>query len=379
MRMRDPNYFIPPRSFSIFGFDIYYYAVMIVCGIILAVIVATLLMKRRNIPTDWIFDLILCVLPLGIIGARTFSVVTDPTTSISEWFTRFRDGGLSIIGGVIGGALGVILFCLIHKVNFLRIADCVVPGLALAQAIGRWGNFFNQEVYGGQVTNPALQWFPFAVYIESYRTWHYAFFFYESLINLAVFALLFTFMWKFKKKPSGLAMCGYFFCYGLTRSIMEPLRDSQFILGYNIPVSFVFSIIMCVGGILLALSLLYYNRRKYGRCFGAAEGEPLAILPKYYTKEQRKKMEEEKLAKQKAAKLKAASDGGKPAAPKKRVAVCPACGARFAAEGEVAECPFCHSPVQASAPETGAGAAQTGAADGADKDTNGGADSEADK
>ena len=345
--MKEPNYFIPPRSFQIFGFDIYYYAVMIVCGIILAVIVATLLMKRRNIPADWIFDLILCVLPLGIIGARTFSVVTDPTTSISEWFTGFRDGGLSIIGGVIGGALGVILFCLIHKVNFLRIADCVVPGLALAQAIGRWGNFFNQEVYGGQVTNPALQWFPFAVYIESYRTWHYAFFFYESLINLAVFALLFTFMWKFKKKPSGLAMCGYFFCYGLTRSIMEPLRDSQFILGYNIPVSFVFSIIMCVGGALLALGLLYYNRRKYGRCFGAAEGEPLAILPKYYTKEQLKKFYEDKLLKEKAAQLKAeaesAGDAPSPV-PKKNAVVCPACGARFVAEGDVAECPFCHTP-----------------------------------
>lgn len=384
MRMRDPNYFIPPRSFSIFGFDIYYYAVMIVCGIILAVIVATLLFKRRNIPADWIFDLILCVLPIGIVGARLFYCITG-NVEPQYWFSfddvyGIRAGGLSIIGGVIGGALGVVLFCLIHKVNFFRIADCVVPGLALAQVLGRWGNFFNQEVYGAEVTNTALQWFPFAVFIEDTNSWHYAFFFYEGLFNFIVFALLFLLLWKFKKKPSGLALAGYLFSYGLVRSIMEPLRDPQYILGNNVPISFVFSLIMCVGGILLALSLLYYNRRKYGRCFGAAEGEPLAILPKYYTKEQLKKMEEEKLAKQKAAKLKAAAGSAeeKPAEPKKSVAVCPACGARFAVEGEVAECPFCHSPVQAATPETGADAAQTGAADGADKDTNG-ADSEADK
>ena len=349
--MKEPNYFIPPRSFKVFGFDIYYYAVMIVCGIILAVIVASLLMKRRNIPSDWIFDLILCVLPLGIIGARTFSVITDPSSSITEWFSKFREGGLSIIGGVIGGALGVVLFCLIHKVNFFRIADCVVPGLALAQAIGRWGNFFNQEVYGAQVTDPAMQWFPFAVYIESSGTWHYAFFFYESLVNLAVFALLFTFMWKFMKKPSGLAMCGYFFCYGVTRSIMEPLRDAQFILGYNVPISFVFSVIMCVGGALLALGLLYYNRRKYGRCFGAAEGEPLAILPRYYTKEQLQKMEEARLAKEKAAKA-AAAKSQEDETQKKSAVLCPACGARFIAESDVAECPFCHSPVNAAGNES---------------------------
>lgn len=351
--MKEPNYFIPPRSFEIFGFDIYYYAVMIVIGILLACVAAGLLFKRRNIPVDWLFDLILCVLPLGIIGARTFSVVTDPGTSITEWFSGFRDGGLSIIGGVIGGALGVLLFCLIHKVNFFRVADCVVPGLALAQAIGRWGNFFNQEVYGAEVTNTAMQWFPFAVYIENSHTWHYAFFFYESLINLAVFALLFTFMWKFKKKPSGLAMCGYFFCYGLTRSIMEPLRDSQYILGYNIPVSLVFSIIMCVGGAVCALALLYCNRRKYGRVIGAAEGEPLAIFPQYFTKEQLKKMEEEKLAKAKAAKA------VQEKRPPRGVLRCPECGAKIVAEGEISKCPYCGSPIQLPAQSDGAARADS--------------------
>lgn len=289
--------------FTIFGFEIYYYAVIIVAGIILATIVVALLFKRRNIPVDWTLDLLLCILPLGIIGARTFYVVTDPSTDISEWLTGFRDGGLSIIGGVCGGALGVVLFCLIHKINFLRVADCLLPGVILAQGIGRWGNFVNQEVYGPEITNEALQWFPLGVHLDN-GEWHYAFFFYESVLNLIIFALLFTLMWKFMKKPHGLATAGYFFGYGTVRSIMEPLRDSSFILGKNVPISQVFALIMAVGGVVLFLAILFINRKKYGCCFGAAEGmgEPLAIQPIYYTREQRKKMEEERLAKQNAAK-----------------------------------------------------------------------------
>ena len=218
----------------------------------------------------------------------------------------------SIIGGVIGGALGVVLFCIIHKINFLRVADCLVPGVILAQGIGRWGNFFNQEVYGAEITNPSLQWFPFGVYIESVGEWHYAFFFYESILNLIIFALLFTLMWKFFKKPHGLAVSGYFFGYGTVRSIMEPLRDGHYILGSTAPISQVFAILMAVGGALLFVAILFCNRKKYGKAFGAAVGEPLAILPKYYTAEQRRKMEQARLAKQKAAALAAQNGKGEP-------------------------------------------------------------------
>ncbi len=299
--MKDPNYYIPNRSFSIFGFEIYYYAVCIVCGIILATVFTAILFKRRNFPTDWVIDLLLCILPLGIIGARTFYCLTDPQTSMAEWFTGFRNGGLSIIGGVMGGALGVVLFCFLHKVNFLRVTDCLLPCVILAQAIGRWGNFFNQEVYGGVINQESMQWFPFAVYIERTGDWHYAFFFYESLWNLIVFGLLFTLMYKFKKKPSGLATAGYFFGYGIVRSIMEPLRDSQYILGTHVEISQVLAISMAVGGAVLFVALLVYNRKKHGSWFGAVDGEPLAIMPKYYTKEQLNNMEEEKKRKMAAA------------------------------------------------------------------------------
>lgn len=283
------------------GFTIYYYAIIIVFGIICATFVVGLLFKHRNIPVDWTLDLLLCILPLGIIGARTFFCLTDSSTSMADWFTKFREGGLSILGGVMGGALGVVLFCLIHKINFLRVADCLVPGVILAQGIGRWGNFANQEVYGPLITNPNLQWFPLGVFIDKVQEWHYAFFFYESMLNLILFVILFVLMWKFTKKPHGLSLSIYLFGYGLVRSIMEPLRDEQFILGSVLPVSQLIAIGMFLCGILLFVAVLYFNRRKYGSAFGAAEGEPSAILPKYYTAEQRKKMEEEKRKKLSAA------------------------------------------------------------------------------
>ena len=283
------------------GFTIYYYAIIIVFGIICAAVVAGILFKHRNLPADWILDLLLCVLPLGIIGARTFFCLTDPSTSIADWFTKFRDGGLSIIGGVIGGTLGVVLFCLIHKLNFLRVADCVVPGVILAQAIGRWGNFANQEVYGPEITNPSLQWFPMGVFIDDVQEWHYAFFFYESMLNLLIFIGLFLLMWKFTKKPHGLALSGYLFGYGVVRAIMEPLRDSQFILGSSLPISQVFALCMAIGGAVLFVAILLVNKKLHGSFFGAAEGEPSAILPRYYSAEERKKMEEEKRKKLSAA------------------------------------------------------------------------------
>ena len=326
--------------FTVFGFDIYYYAVCIVIGIILATVVVGLLFKRRNIPVDWTVDLLLCILPLGIIGARTFYVLTDPSTSIAEWFTGFRDGGLSILGGVMFGALGVVLLSVIHKIPFLRVADCLVPGVILAQGIGRWGNFFNQEVYGAEVVNESLQWFPFAVHLDN-GEWHYAFFFYESMLNLIIFALLFTLMWKFRKKPHGIALSLYCIGYGTVRSIMEPLRDPQFILGDEFPISQFVSLCILAAGIILLLSVFLYNRCKQGSAVGSVLGEPLAVLPVYYTREQRKKMEEERTLRARALKN---------AAPQ-------------SADAEAKAAPSANAPTEGAAPKGGADETPAGGED----------------
>ena len=263
---------------KIFGLEIYWYAIIIVCGMIAAYFVISLLFKRRNMSSELFATYFIITLPVAIICTRAFYCITDGMP-FSEWFNfkSIREGGLSIIGGVIGGTASVVVISLVKKVNLFRAGDCIVVGLLLAQSIGRWGNFVNQEVYGAEVTNAALQWFPFAVYIEDSGTWHYAFFFYESLATFTAAVLLFLNAWKNGKKPNGVNMACYFITYGLVRSIMEPLRDQEFILGEGVRWSQVMSLCMLVGGLALLVYVLYANRKKEGAVFGSRKNDPYGI------------------------------------------------------------------------------------------------------
>ena len=268
---------------TIFGFDIYAYAIIIVCGMIAAFFVISLLFRRRNMSADLFLTFFCICLPIAILTTRLFYCITS-NMPIEEWFSfeSIRQGGLSIIGGIIGGAASVIGVCIVKKVNFFRAGDCIVVGLLLAQCIGRWGNFANQEVYGMVVDNPALQWFPFAVFIDADQSWHYAFFFYESMVTGTAAVLLFLNAWKNPNKPNGVNTACYFITYGLIRSIMEPLRDPTYILGKEpgnsgIPWSFVFSLVLLAAGIGLLLYVLLTNKKKEGKLFGSLEGDSCAI------------------------------------------------------------------------------------------------------
>lgn len=269
---------------TIFGFDIYAYAIIIVCGMIAAFFVISLLFRRRNMSSELFLTFFCICLPIAIVTTRLFYCITSGMP-IEEWFAfdSIRSGGLSIIGGIIGGAVSVVGVCIVKKVNFFRAGDCIVVGLLLAQCIGRWGNFANQEVYGMVVDNPALQWFPFAVFIDADQSWHYAFFFYESLVTGTAAVLLFLNAWKNSNKPNGVNTACYFITYGLIRSIMEPLRDPTYILGKEpgnsgIPWSFVFSLVLLAAGIGLLVYVLLTNKKKEGKLFGSLNGEPCAIL-----------------------------------------------------------------------------------------------------
>lgn len=263
---------------TIFGFKIYAYAIIIVCGMALAFFVISLLFRRRNMSTELFLTFFVICLPIAILTTRLFYCITDGLP-ISDWFSpkSLREGGLSIIGGIIGGALSILVVCLVKKINFFRVTDCVVIGVLLAQSIGRWGNFANQEVYGAQVLNEALQFFPISVYIESTGQWHYAFFFYESMVTLTAAILLFIFAWKNGKKPNGVISACYLIVYGLVRSIMEPLRDKQYILGDGVQWSLVMSIGMLVIGIGILVYVLLDNKKKEGSLFGSVHGDPYGI------------------------------------------------------------------------------------------------------
>ncbi len=262
------------------GFEIYYYAVCIVMGIALATCFTTLLMHRRNVSTDVVLLCFIVCVPCAIIGARIYSCASEGLP-VDKWldFNSMRNGGLSIMGGILGGVLAAIVLCLIKKWNFFRITDCIAPCFALAQSVGRWGNYFNQEVYGGVVENPALQFFPFSVLIESDGKWHYAFFFYESVVNLIWFVVLFTIAWKLVKKPNGVITGLFFAFYGLVRSIMEPLRDPAYQYGNGVELnsSLVAAYALIGIGLAIVVAALIVNKIREGKFFGSAKGSPYAV------------------------------------------------------------------------------------------------------
>ena len=267
---------------EIFGFKINAYAIIIVCGIFAAFFVISLLFKRRNMSTDLFLTYFCVCLPIALVTTRLFYCITDKVP-IEDWFSfqGIRQGGLSIIGGILGGTAGVALVSYIKKVNFLRVGDCIIVGLLLAQSIGRWGNFANQEVYGKIVENEALHFFPISVFIEKTGEYHYAFFFYESAVTFTAAVLLFINAWKNGKKPHGVNTAMYFIVYGLTRSIMEPLRDPEYILSGGveggIPWSLVFSIALLLFGVGMLFVVLFLNKRKEGVLFGSLRGNPYGI------------------------------------------------------------------------------------------------------
>ena len=268
------------KYFTVLGLKIHWYAVIIVCGMMAAFFVISLLFQRRNMSADLFLTFFVVCLPIAIATTRIFYCITDGIPFENWW--RIQDGGLAITGGIIGGLLSVIGVCYFKKVNFFRAGDCIVVGLLLAQSIGRWGNFVNQEVFGRAVTNEALQFFPIAVHItDSYvapEGWYYAFFFYESMVTLTAAILMFIHAWKNPKKPNGINTACYFIVYGLTRSIMEPLRYQEFILNEgSIPWSFVFSILLFVFGATMLTYVLLTNVKKEGKLLGSANGDPYGI------------------------------------------------------------------------------------------------------
>ena len=170
---------------------------------------------------------------------------------------------MAIYGGIIGGLIGLIIYSLVKNQSILKITDLVTPSLIIAQAIGRWGNFANQEVYGKIVTEQAQQWFPFAVYIDKLGEWHYAMFFYESMMCLVGFLIL---MYLFKRvKQCGVVTSVYLIFYGTERFILEGMRQESeilFIGNTNIPVSQVVSLLFVIAGLITLITILYLERRK---------------------------------------------------------------------------------------------------------------------
>ena len=222
-----------PYSRYVFG-TLPWYSVLIVLGMALALLLCTREEKRLGLPRDTVVDLALYVIPCGIIGARLYYVAFSWETFAGDLLRILRiwEGGLAVYGGVIGGLLAALVFSRVRKMPLPTLTDIIVPGLALAQAIGRWGNYFNMEAYGAVITNPAWQFFPAGVLIPGGGgyVWHMATFFYESAWNLCVFTALMCLRRRAFRRFD--LTCWYFLLYGAGRFVIEGLRtDSLTVFG----------------------------------------------------------------------------------------------------------------------------------------------------
>lgn len=253
--------------------EIYWYAIMIVTGMIAAIVAAIFMAKKKGFNYNLIIDTALVLIPLGIVGARLWFVVF-PYEGGSHNFKDFwdvidiRDGGLGIYGGIIFGAIGVFIVSKWKKISVLKLLDIVAPCVLIAQAIGRWGNFFNQEAYGTLVTNPSMQWFPLSVYIEHCTQccngvggWHLATFFYEFLWNTVGFVAIYWYCYK-RNEIDGIGVCAYFLWYGIGRAWIESLRTDSLMLGNTgIRVSLALSLVMVVVSLAFGAYLVWHYKK----------------------------------------------------------------------------------------------------------------------
>ena len=263
-----PNGFDIPLPFLNSSFHIYFYGILIMAGVVAAAFLGQAEAKRRGIKTDYIWDALFWVVLAGIIGARLWHIFTPPPSMIEQGITtkwylthpldmlNIRNGGLGIPGAIIGGALALLIYCRNKKISFLTLADTVIPGVALAQAIGRWGNFFNQEVYGKPTNLPWKLYIDPAHRIQGYQNndYYHPLFLYESLWNVLIMAVLLWMARRFEKwlKPGDLFLI-YMIMYSIGRFSLEFLRlDASQIGGINFNQTFVV-IVALIAGVIIFL------------------------------------------------------------------------------------------------------------------------------
>jgi phosphatidylglycerol:prolipoprotein diacylglycerol transferase len=238
-----------PEGFYIGKLFIHFYGVIIMFGAVLAAWLATVEAKRRGHNPEVVWDVMPWLLIAGIIGARIWHILTPPASMVAMGITtqyylthpldaiNIRAGGLGIPGAVMGGALALWLYTRKKKLSFASWVDIIAPGLALAQAVGRWGNFINQELYGAPTD------LPWAIFIEPSRrlieymdvAYYHPMFFYESLWNLMNMAVLLILGRKLKEKLfRGDIFLIYLVIYPIGRFLLEFIRlDPSNVGGIN--------------------------------------------------------------------------------------------------------------------------------------------------
>lgn len=256
-----------PNGFNIGNFRIAFYGVLIAIGMILAVLIAMQRAKRTNQYPDHYVDIGIISIICSIIGARLYYVIFSLKEYTSFWqIFNIRQGGLAIYGGLIGGILATYFVCRYKKISFLRALDTAAPGIVLAQAIGRWGNFFNKEAYGGYTDSLFAMQIKYSEasgviseelvenmvnvngvkYIQVHPTYLY-----ESAWCLLLFIILM--LVSRLAQYNGEILLWYLGGYAVERAVVEGLRTDQLKIGSTIPVSQLLSIAIVAAAFVILL------------------------------------------------------------------------------------------------------------------------------
>ncbi len=250
---------ISPIAFSIGEKGIYFYALIILLGFLMGIFIVSLDSEKRGLPKDNVLDIALYGIVSGIVCARIYYVLfaldefrDDPLSVFYIW-----EGGIAIYGGIIGAVISTLIYCRVKKLNIPNTLDVCCIGLLLGQCIGRWGNFFNCEVYGRPTD------FILGMSINGGDPVH-PLFFYESLWSFMGVILLCIL--RNHKTRNGQIFCGYILWYSAGRLVLEGMRDTDYIL-YVIPD--ILGISQLVAGVLIVASLsgLVYVAKSKKACF----------------------------------------------------------------------------------------------------------------
>jgi phosphatidylglycerol---prolipoprotein diacylglyceryl transferase len=265
------NFSPTPILISFGSLHVYWYGLFVVLGVLAALTVSLELAKRFGLSANKIFDLAFWMIIAGIVGARIYHVCLEWSYYQLDYWNILKvwQGGLAIHGGIIAGTLVLIYFCWKEKVNFWLLAGIFAPGVALGQAIGRWGNYFNQELFGTPTNLPWGIPINFMNRPDIYLSANYFHptFLYESLGNLIIFGVLFLIILQFLKKKwtnYKIIFLTYLILYSILRFSMEFLRTdvTAYFFGYRWPQ--VFSLLV----ILLSTTLLFLPRGRGGKKIG---------------------------------------------------------------------------------------------------------------
>lgn len=243
--MLQPN----PIAFEIFGVGIRWYGILIALGMIIAVLISCRRAPRHGLTDNDVLDLALWMLPAGVIGARVYYIIFNlryyPTLAD---MLNIRAGGLAIHGGLIFGMIALIAVCRHKKISVLNMADLVIPTVALAQAIGRWGNFFNGEAHGGPTD------LPWGIIVDGVKV--HPTFLYESIWCVLLFIAL-SYFNNNKRTADGQTLALYLIFYSLERFFVEALRTDSLMIG-----PFKQAQVISVCAMILGICLYLYVTKK---------------------------------------------------------------------------------------------------------------------